>query len=216
MNNYSELLYGDNLSYTLNLADLNNNLLSPNGKNISLTKTEKFQSNPIQISKIIKVGEIKVGYLMYNQFAQGFDDDLNEIFSDFKAKEINELVLDLRYNGGGLVRSATNLAGMITGQFNGQVFAKYLWNKKLMTYLNANQEQYSSWLGENFTDKLAEGGAINSLNFNKVYVITSRRSASASELVINGLSPYINVIQVGDNTYGKNVGGLSCTIRLHR
>ena len=207
LNNYTDLLYGDNLSYTLNMADLNNNLLSPNGKNISLTKTENFQSNPIQISKVIKVGEIKVGYLMYNQFAQGFDDDLNEIFSDFKAKEINELVLDLRYNGGGLVRSATNLAGMITGQFNGQVFAKYLWNKKLMTYLNDNQEQYASWLGENFTDKLAEGDAINSLNFNKVYVITSGRSASSSELVINGLSPYIDVIQVGDNTYGKNVGG---------
>ena len=207
LNNYRELLYGDNLSYTLNMADLNNNLLSPNGKNISLTKTEKFQSNPIQISKIIKVGEIKVGYLMYNQFAQGFDDDLNEIFSDFKAKEINELVLDLRYNGGGLVRSATNLAGMITGQFNGQVFAKYLWNKKLMDYLNTDPERFAGNLGENFTDKLGDGSAINSLNLNQVYIITSGRSASSSELVINGLSPYINVIQVGDNTYGKNVGG---------
>jgi C-terminal processing protease CtpA/Prc len=207
LNNYRELLYGDNLSYTLNMADLNNNLLSPNGKNISLTKTEKFQSNPIQISKIIKVGEIKVGYLMYNQFAQGFDDDLNEIFSDFKAKEINELVLDLRYNGGGLVRSATNLAGMITGQFNGQVFAKYLWNKKLMDYLNTDPERFAGNLGENFTDKLGDGTAINSLNLNQVYIITSGRSASSSELVINGLSPYINVIQVGDNTYGKNVGG---------
>ena len=205
LNNYRELLYGDNLSYTLNMADLNNNLLSPNGKNISLTKTEKFQSNPIQISKIIKVGEIKVGYLMYNQFAQGFDDDLNEIFSNFKAKEINELVLDLRYNGGGLVRSATNLAGMITGQFNGQVFAKYLWNKKLMDYLNTDPERFASNLGENFTDKLGDGTAINSLNLNQVYIITSGRSSSSSELVINGLSPYINVIQVGDNTYGKNV-----------
>ena len=76
-----------------------------------------------------------------------------------------------------------------------------------MTYLNDNQEQYASWLGENFTDKLAEGDAINSLNLNKVYIITSGRSASSSELVINGLSPYIDVIQVGDDTYGKNVGG---------
>ncbi len=207
LNNYRELLFGDNLDYTLNMADLSNNLLSPNGKNITLTKTEKFQSNPIQISKIIEVGKIKVGYLMYNQFAQGFDDDLNDVFSDFKAEQIDELILDLRYNGGGLTRSAVNLAGMITGQFNGEVFAKYLWNKKLMTFLNANQQQYSSWLGENFTNQLDEGGAINSLNFNKLYVITSSRSASSSELVINGLSPYIDVVQVGDNTYGKNVGG---------
>ena len=206
-NNYKELLYGDNLNYTLNMAELNNNLLSPNGKNITLTKTEKFQSNPIQIHKIIENGGKKIGYLMYNQFTFGFDNDLNQVFSQFKAEQINDLILDLRYNGGGSVRSASNLAGMITGQFNGQVFAKYLWNKKLMTYFNSDPERFASNLGVNFTDKLEDGSAINSLNLNKVYIITSGRSASASELVINGLSPYINVIQVGDNTYGKNVGG---------
>lgn len=207
VSNYRELLFGDNLSYTLDMADLSNNLLIPNGKNITLTKTEKFQSNPIQIHKIIESGGKKIGYLMYNQFADGFDDDLNEIFSIFQSQQINELILDLRYNGGGLVRSAVNLAGMITGQFDGEVFAKYLWNKKLMDYLNTDPERFAGNLGENFTNKLGDGTAINSLNFNKVYVITSGRSASSSELVINGLSPYINVIQVGDNTYGKNVGG---------
>ena len=207
VSNYRELLFGDNLSYTLDMADLSNNLLIPNGKNITLTKTEKFQSNPIQIHKIIESGSKKIGYLMYNQFADGFDDDLNEIFSIFQSQQINELILDLRYNGGGLVRSAVNLAGMITGQFDGEVFAKYLWNKKLMDYLNTDPERFAGNLGENFTNKLGDGTAINSLNFNKVYVITSGRSASSSELIINGLSPYINVIQVGDNTYGKNVGG---------
>ncbi len=207
LDNYRELLFGDNLNYTLNMADLNNNLLSPNGKNISLTKTENFQSNPIQISKIINTGASKIGYLMYNQFAEGFDDDLNNVFSSFKAEQINDLILDLRYNGGGLVRSAVNLAGMITGQFNGEVFAKYLWNKKLMTYFNSDLERFSSQLEINFSESLADGTPINSLNLSRVYIITSGRSASSSELVINGLSPYINVIQVGDNTYGKNVGG---------
>ena len=207
LNNYRELLFGDNLNYTLNMADLNNNLLSPNGKNVSLTKTENFQSNPIQISKIINSGTSKIGYLMYNQFAEGFDDDLNNVFSSFKAEQINDLILDLRYNGGGLVRSAVNLAGMITGQFNGEVFAKYLWNKKLMTYFNSDLERFSSQLEINFSESLADGTPINSLNLSRVYIITSGRSASSSELVINGLSPYINVIQVGDNTYGKNVGG---------
>jgi C-terminal processing protease CtpA/Prc len=207
INNYSELLFGDNLSYTLNMADLNGNLLSPNGKNITLTKTEKFQSNPIQISKIIEEGQTKVGYLMYNQFAQGFDDDLNEVFSNFKSEQINELILDLRYNGGGLVQSAVNLAGMITGQFSGEIFGKYLWNKKVMSVLNSNPETYANNLRINFTSQLREGETVNSLNLNKVYIITTGRSASASELVINGLTPYIDVIQVGDNTYGKNVGG---------
>lgn len=207
INNYSELLFGDNLSYTLNMADLNGNLLSPNGENITLTKTEKFHSNPIQISKIIEEGQTKVGYLMYNQFAQGFDDDLNEVFSNFKSEQINELILDLRYNGGGLVQSAVNLAGMITGQFSGEIFGKYLWNKKVMSVLNSNPETYANNLRINFTSQLGEGETVNSLNLNKVYIITTGRSASASELVINGLTPYIDVIQVGDNTYGKNVGG---------
>jgi hypothetical protein len=207
INNYNELLFGDNLSYTLDMADLNGNLLNPNGKNITLTKTEKFQSNPIQISKIIQVDESKVGYLMYNQFAQGFDDELNQVFSNFKSEQINELVLDLRYNGGGLVQSAVNLAGMITGQFSGEIFGKYLWNKNIMSVLNSDPETYANNLRINFTSQLGEGETVNSLNLNKVYIITTGRSASASELVINGLAPYIDVIQVGDNTYGKNVGG---------
>jgi carboxyl-terminal processing protease len=207
LSNYQQLLFGDNLNYTLNMVDLSNNTLIPNGKNISLTKVENFQKNPIQISKIIENEGKKIGYLMYNQFAQGFDDDLNASFAEFKSQGIEELILDLRYNGGGLTRSALNLATMITGQYNGEVFAKYLWNKKLMTFLNANQPRYAAWLGENFTDQLEDGTPINSLNLSQVYIITTDRSASSSELVINGLSPYINVIQVGDNTYGKNVGG---------
>ena len=206
LSNYRELLFGDNLDYTLTMADLNNNLLSPDGKNITLTKTENFQSNPIQLNKIIELGGTKVGYLMYNQFTQGFDDDLNEVFSNFKAEGVDELVLDLRYNGGGLVSSAIHLSGMITGQFNNEKFASFIYNRKVMDLYNS-VEELKSRLNINFTNQLGDGSPINSLNLNKVYIITSNRSASASELVINGLSPYIDVVQVGDNTYGKNVGG---------
>lgn len=60
MSNYRALLYGDNLDYTLNMADINNNVISSNGKNIPLTKTENFQSNPIHIHKVIELGDPKL------------------------------------------------------------------------------------------------------------------------------------------------------------
>lgn len=93
---------------------------------------------------------------------------------------------------------------MITGQFNNQVFAKQQWNYKIENLIT-NPEQ----LLNRFTNTIGNGAAINHLNLNSVYVLTSKRSASASELVINGLSSYINVIQIGDFTAGKNVGSIT-------
>jgi C-terminal processing protease CtpA/Prc len=83
---------------------------------------------------------------------------------------------------------------MITGQFPGEIFYNEQWNVD-------RQEEYAT--PGRFNTETSTGEAINSLNLTKVYIITSSRSASASELVINGLSPYIDVVQVGDTTTGK-------------
>jgi C-terminal processing protease CtpA/Prc len=88
---------------------------------------------------------------------------------------------------------------MITGQFNGQVFSKLFYNEDLQS----NNTDF------NFTNTISGGAAINSLNLNKVYVITSSRSASASELLINSLRPYIEVVQVGDVTSGKTQASIT-------
>jgi len=203
VDNYSNLL--KNESYTLNLADYNDGVLTPNGREVTLTKTE-YAENPVLVTNTYTSGSHKIGYLMYNGFYSNYDNDLNAAFAKLKSDGVTDLVLDLRYNGGGSVRTATYLGSMITGQFNGQLFAKEQWNAKLEKYYQDNDP---GSLQDLFTDKLSSGAAINSLNLSKVYIIATGSTASASELVINCLKPYVDVVQIGTTTVGKNVGSVT-------
>lgn len=205
--NYRNLLFGDELSYTLNMADSIDGNLVLNGINVELTKEENFETNPIQISKTIDTNAGKIGYLMYNQFVADKSPQLNEVFGNFKSEGIIDLVVDLRYNGGGSVANCIELASMITGQFNGEIFAKEKWNSKLTTYF---EERYGAErLIERFVDVLSDGESINSLSLNRVFILTTSSSASASELLINSLSAYIDVVHIGEKTVGKNVGSIT-------
>ncbi|MDI1307055.1 MAG: S41 family peptidase, partial [bacterium] len=179
ISNYQSLLAAD--SYTLNMADYNGTTIVANGKSVSLTKTV-LSENPILINKVITSGSHKIGYLMYNGFYANYDTQLNDAFATLKSQGITDLVLDLRYNGGGSVQTATRLASMITGQFTGQVFAKQQWNAKINAYFEAENP---TALINSFTDKIGTT-AINSLNMTKIYILTTKSTASASELVING------------------------------
>jgi C-terminal processing protease CtpA/Prc len=203
--NYKKLLFSSNNEYTLSMADISNGAIVPNGKTILLTKT-KLDENPILVNTVINSGAKKIGYLMYNGFYSNYDTKLNEAFGTLKTQGITDLVLDLRYNGGGSVQTAARLASMITGTFTGQVFAKQQWNAKIESYYAANDPES---LKDFFVDKIGTT-AINSVNMTKIYILTSKKgTASASELVINGLKPYINVVQIGDVTVGKNVGSVT-------
>lgn len=132
---------------------------------------------------------------MYNAFTNEFDAQLNSVFAQFLTDGVTDLVIDLRYNGGGSVRTAIYLASMITGQFTGQTFFTEQWNADRQAEFAEDGVFVSSFVNG--------GEAINSLNLTTVYVLTTSKTASASELVINGLAPYINVVQIGDNTTGK-------------
>ncbi|TRW98906.1 S41 family peptidase [Flavobacterium gawalongense] len=202
VSNYQSLLYGAAESYTLNFANLtydSNNapIFTPNGKSLALTKTI-LDENPIFINKVIINGTHRIGYLMYNGFYSNYDNQLNDAFGFLKSEGVTDLVLDLRYNGGGSVLTSTRLASMITGSLTGQVFAKLKWNEK-------NSDKNTNYP---FPDKI-EATPINSLNMTKIYILTSKGTASASELIINGLKPYMPVVQIGDLTYGKNVASIT-------
>ncbi len=203
VNNYRQLL--SQQSYTVNLADYDNGNITPNGQSVSLNNYV-ISENPVFITKTFNVGANKVGYLMYNGFYQNYEAQLNNAFAQLKSEGATHLVLDLRYNSGGSIATATRLASMITGQFAGQIFAKQQWNDKAQTYY---LEKSPLKLFNFFATTTDNGSAINSLQLSKIYVLTTKSTASASELVINGLKPYIDVVQIGDATVGKNVGSIT-------
>ena len=197
VDNYRSLLAND--TYTINLADYDGGNITPNGQSVSLTKTA-LAENPILLNTVITNGSHKIGYLMYNGFYSNYDNQLNTVFGNFQSQSVTDLVLDLRYNSGGSISTATKLASMITGQFTGQLFAKQQWNAKAQSYFESNNP---ASLENRFV------GNLNSLNLNKVYILTTNATASASELVINCLKPYITVVQIGTTTTGKNVGSIT-------
>ncbi len=195
--NFSRLLEPE--TYTIGFAQTENGEISSTGESVTLEK-EEYTTNPVFIAKIIPTEDARVGYLMYNGFTSTFDGVLNETFGLFKAENITHLIVDLRYNGGGSVETANDLGSMITGQLQGEVFYTEQWNEDYQTYFEENEPEA---LINRFNSKINTGEQINSLNLTQVYVITTLRTASASELLINGLDPYITVSQVGERTTGK-------------
>lgn len=192
-------------TYTLHFADYDDNgtpeysddIFTPNGNTQTLTKVA-FTSNPVQLTDIIDVEGEKLGYILYNAFNADFNTQLNNAFADFQSNNIDHLVIDLRYNGGGSVNTARLLGSMVTGQFNGQIFSKLIYNSTLQSN-NTNFEFVNSF----------NGSTINNLNLSKVYVLTTASTASASELIINSLRPYITVVQIGEVTVGKTQASIT-------
>ncbi|WP_276167189.1 S41 family peptidase [Zobellia alginiliquefaciens] len=198
--NYISLLFGESDTYTLNMASIADGNVEPNGIDIQLTKEVGLREDPIFLNEVIEIQNDKIGYLVYTGFTNEYDEELNNVFTRFKASGINELVLDLRYNPGGSVNTAVLLSSMIYGTNTKDVFLKALYNDKYQKILDDNDTE----LRQFFAEKTGKGTAINSLNLKKVYILTTSGTASASELVINGLKPYMDVIQIGETTRGKN------------
>jgi len=213
LTNYNSLLF-TNLTYKLSLASISGtSTILANGKSVTMTAV-LMQENPIQLDTVLNIGNFKIGYLVYNGFNSDYDIELNNVFKKFKDASIDKLILDLRYNGGGSVQTAKYLASMIYGAQTTKVFFKSQYNNAYQAYIVSSDGAAS--LSENFMDKILKTSTtaetpINSLNLTKLYVITSDNTASASELLINGLKPYLQVYDVGINTAGKYVA--SATLR---
>ncbi|MBK5210324.1 MAG: peptidase S41, partial [Flavobacteriaceae bacterium] len=151
----------------------------------------------------------KVGYLVYNGFRSSYNDELNTAFAYFKSEGIQELVLDLRLNGGGSVETTAYLASMIYANAGSDKFAILKYNSK-HSDRNGTAYFYNTLNVYDVNDKKTGEETINRLtNINQLYVLTSGSTASASEMIINGLRPFMPVKVIGTTTYGKNVGSIT-------
>ena len=188
-NNFNMLFSSD--SYIMNLASYDDNgtpettddSIIQETETVALTKAP-YCENPIFKTEILDVEGENVGYLMYNGFISDFNSQLNSVFANFKANNVQHLVLDLRYNPGGSVNTSILLASLVTGQFTGEIHSTEQWNGEIQDiFFNQNPEN----LINRFPNTL-NGSPINSLFLDKVYVLTTGDSASASELLINSLN----------------------------
>ena len=169
----------------------------PDGSTTTRSNTKaEYQSNSVLDQRIIQVDTKKVGYWAYQSFkaTAGLSPtrsaEVQTSMEYFQSQGVQELIIDLRYNGGGSVAVAEQICNYLVQSAN---------TGKLMytNQLNATKTAQNS--SRNFSK-------IGNINLSRVIFITSRSSASASELIINALDPYMDVVLIGDNTYGKPVG----------
>jgi len=147
--------------------------------------------NSVQYSNIFTKGAKKIGYFVFSDFLGSSVKELNTIFDDFSGKGVTDLILDLRYNGGGTLDCADSLVAMLAGKPNkDKVYNTLTYNNKHV------RMGYQSIIGLKS----------NSIQLDKLVVITTSSTASASELVISGLKPYMNMKLIGSTTHGKPVG----------
>ena len=192
-------LYGGN-SVSLTLSD---------GRTVTLTPRDMYEE-PLNELRILEVEGRKVGYLHYTSFTLVSTASLPECFQSFSEAGIRDLVLDLRYNGGGYVTACDVLGSLIAPREEvraGSVFSREIYNKILT---EAWEEEPSCFLQE-YT--YAEDGRVFDLlganpGIERLYVLVGSNTASASESLICGLKPYMDVTVIGTRTYGKYCSGL--------
>lgn len=218
--NYKNL-FGGTGTKKLSMADFVYNetekryILQSSG-DVTINMHNYFAENPIYLDTIYTVANNKIGYLVYNFFARdngdksnNYDKELISKLSNFKSKGVNEMVLDLRYNSGGAVSSAIALASaLVKNRSTKNVLTTSQYNSILHNALI--KEEGANYNKDYFIDKIiGTTVAIPEMNLPRLYVLTSGWTASASEFIINGLKPYMDVILIGETTYGKNVGSIT-------
>ncbi|MBL7842514.1 MAG: peptidase [Cyclobacteriaceae bacterium] len=182
--------------------------------NLTLTTVE-FSENPNFYHTIYNIEGRKIGYFIYNFFANGpsgtsqiYNTEMDQIFTGFQTSGITDLIIDLRFNSGGTESATVNLASLVAkGIDNNSIFTKREYNDQVEDAIVKEPTLGPGFLVSKFVIKTQNVGA----SLSKVYILTGSRTASASELLINGLKPFMEVKIVGDTTVGKNMGSITIT-----
>ena len=179
---------------------------------INLTSAN-IELQPVQNVTVIDTPAGKLGYMQFNSFIRAGQQGLIDGFQQFVDQGVNELVIDLRYNGGGLLAMASQVAYMVAGssQTNNQTFETLQFNDKYPNVdpVTGNTLQPTpfytreiDWTTSQFTDN-----NLPSVALTRVFILATDNTCSASEAVINGLRGIdVEVILIGDTTCGKPFG----------
>jgi len=175
-------------------AGVTNNFLfqRPDGTEVSISSTKQsFTINSVILYDTLHLSSGITGHLVFESFIKPSENELDTAFAFFKDNNVQDLILDLRYNSGGYLYIAQQLASYIAGNSNtGVIFASLNYNDKNQDYNVDYPFKTSSY----------------PLSLPRLVVISTRLTASASEAVMNGLKPHLNLVSIGDTTTGKPMG----------
>lgn len=211
--NYLDLYYASSLTASLAYIDWENGSIGDSGKEVELTAVTMYE-NPILCDTVYEFNGKKVGYLAYTSFDLISIPELIEIGRKFKSEGIKELVLDLRYNGGGYVITESVLASMFAPKANvdaGDIFEKEEYNDILTeVYREAGISLETPFMTEYDYDEIDLHVSTKDANIGleRIYGLISPNTASASEALLSGLMPYMDVRLIGEASHGKYCTGL--------
>ncbi|MFW6222659.1 MAG: S41 family peptidase [Bacteroidota bacterium] len=181
--NFTDLINQASIQVTFSGVSGNDTTFSTDAKAVDM--------NTVLFHKVINNGGKKIGYLVLESFIDKTDDELDQVFALFGEENIDELILDLRYNGGGNLDEAIYLASSLAPDITqGEPFVKIQFNSK-----NSDLNEVEQFISSG-----------HDLGLERIVVIASSSTASASEMIINGMKPYMDVTIIGDSTHGKPVG----------
>lgn len=185
------------------------------GQKVIGLKAVSMYEDPVLLDSIYYIDNKKVGYLVYNRFDVSSCEKLISVCKRFKKEEISELILDLRYNLGGTSVVHQLLASMLAPEqnvFNNEVYLKRFYNKEYAESLQEEGEEMAQYLqpkmkwtmnGKDYTYDISEAN----VGITKLYALVTGQTASASEALLIGLKPYLDIEIIGETTRGKFCGG---------
>jgi len=189
---------------SLAISKLENNQLKPVG-DVQLSYT-RFAEQPAYTTRIFEDNGHKTGYLFYNRFNGNYDYNILDSLRKLRDAAVNNLIIDMRYNPGGDISSVAKIAAVIANVNAQQVFAIYQANRNGGKQFRSFQDAISEnrYQPQDFNELLARRFSLS-----KVYVLTTGATASAAELLINTLRPFVEVVHVGEKTLGKDMASFA-------